>query len=169
MKTKLFALTLVVVLSLVVTFPALGVYSTLIGAVYSGSSGDTPWTHGGKVTVYFVDNVGVLQPCGSDELDANGAYSVDLSACGTDVLHIAQLDVYASTGGDPDSQVRAFYNSGEGDLSMYWYTYTGPTAVSLQSLTATPAHGSRLAAGLLAILIALGGTALFSRRRLRTA
>lgn len=167
MKTKIFAFTLVLVLSLVIAVPALGAYSNLVGAVYSGTSGGTPWTHGGTVTVYFLNSSDQLEACGSDHLDASGNYSVDLSSCGASMLHIVQLDITAAANGDPDSQVRAFYNTGTGDLSMYWYTNSGPTAVTLQSLTATQAGGNWLAPGVLAALIALAGSAIYAFRRTR--
>jgi len=152
-------------------------YSFVEGCVVDGKTGQ-PWTHGGTVTITWPPN-GTI----TDTLDANGCFgptSIAVSAFGNPAM-TATIDLNPGPAGDPSDIIcnipqdnytgpktddRAVFTCPD-DSGDPMTTDTGPNAVLLMKMGASPETSSPLAsialagAGLLAVL----GLAVFWRRR----
>lgn len=153
-------------------------YSYVKGCVVDGKTGQ-PWAHGGTVTITWPPN-----GTKTEQLDANGCFgptSIAVSAFGNPAM-TATIDLNPGPAGDPSDIVcnipeddytgptsddRAVFVCPD-DSGDPMPTDTGPNAVLLMKMGASPDSSSPLAtlalagAGLLGIL----GLGVFWRRRL---
>jgi len=146
----------VLLLSLAITAAPVAAYNGVTGQAVD-ANGDG-WTHSGTVTIYEAGN---STPVGTGSLSGNGSFTIDYDP-GNLPVNFSEMYILinynAGSGGDPGSEQISFTEFPEDDYynAGYIETGTGPTAVTLQGISATGTSGLPLvvAAGLMLLAVA---------------
>jgi hypothetical protein len=170
MNGKLRLIAILVIAILIPTATAQAYYAT-VGGELRDSKTNALWTYGANVEVF---NCNTLATINTATLTApTSTFSIDVSGVAVDTPLCIQVTFAAGPNGTPGSAAKGPYpdrlaNSGNLNTGVY-FTGTGPTAITLRDLSATPhAETGGLWVGLvLALVLLVSGVWILRRRAAR--
>jgi len=161
MHKKMRLIAILIIAFLIPTAAAQAYYGTLTGELRDSMTLGL-WTHGANVELF---NCNTLATITSATVDASGTFNIDVSTLVTTTTPLCVEVTFADGGkGIPGNAAKGPYTdraSGSGNLNTgVYFTGTGPNAITLRDLSATPhAETGGLGVGLAFALglLVLGG------------
>lgn len=158
-------------LTLLIVVPSMAYYATVSGELRDSETGNL-WQYGANVEVFNCNTLATITTGTVDAAPAAGygTFTLDISSVSSDMPLCIEVNFIAGPNGDPGNAVKGPYpnrSDSTGDLNTgVYFTGTGPTAVSLHSISTTSVANLPPAAGGLALL-AMTGVVILRRRRPR--